>query len=79
MTAMQLGGGRATKESDIDLRVGVVLHKKVGDHVAAGESLAAIHAASYADVGPASARLFAAYTVAEEKPEKPPFIKAIIK
>lgn len=79
LTAMQLGGGRATKESDIDLRVGVVLHKKVGDRVAAGESLATIHAASYADVGAASARLAAAYTVTDEKPEKPPFIKAIVK
>ena len=41
---MHLGGGRATKDSEIDLSVGLVLHKKVGDAVAAGESLASIHA-----------------------------------
>lgn len=42
--AMLLGAGRATKESEIDLAVGIVLHKKVGDSVETGESLATIHA-----------------------------------
>jgi pyrimidine-nucleoside phosphorylase len=41
--AMLLGAGRATKESEIDLAVGIVLQKKIGDPVNAGESLAAIH------------------------------------
>ena len=45
LVSMKLGGGRATKEDVIDPRVGVVLHKKLGDPVAEGESLAAIHAA----------------------------------
>lgn len=44
--AMLLGAGRATKESIIDLAVGIVLHKKVGDKVKVGESLATIHANS---------------------------------
>ena len=38
-----LGGGRETKESVIDLSVGIVLTKKVGSHVKAGEPLAYIH------------------------------------
>jgi pyrimidine-nucleoside phosphorylase len=42
--AMLLGAGRATKESEIDLAVGLVLNKKVGDKVKAGESLVTIHA-----------------------------------
>lgn len=42
--AMLLGAGRATKESEIDLAVGLVLHKKVGDKVSEGESLVTIHA-----------------------------------
>jgi pyrimidine-nucleoside phosphorylase len=42
--AMLLGAGRATKASKIDLAVGLVLHKKVGDKVSKGESLATIHA-----------------------------------
>lgn len=44
--AMLLGAGRATKESVIDLAVGIVLHKKVGDQVNTGESLATIYANS---------------------------------
>lgn len=42
--AMMLGAGRATKDSVIDLAVGIVLHKKVGDYVTEGESLATIYA-----------------------------------
>lgn len=43
LAAMLLGAGRATKEDKIDFAAGIVLHKKVGDPVAAGESLATIH------------------------------------
>lgn len=42
--AMLLGAGRATKDAQIDLAVGIVLNKKVGDPVKAGESLATLHA-----------------------------------
>ncbi|MCC3358243.1 pyrimidine-nucleoside phosphorylase [Bacillus sp. REN16] len=41
--AMLLGAGRATKESSIDLAVGLVLQKKIGDKVSKGESLVTIH------------------------------------
>ncbi|WP_099351767.1 pyrimidine-nucleoside phosphorylase [Fredinandcohnia onubensis] len=41
--AMLLGAGRATKESSIDLAVGLVLRKKIGDKVSKGESLVTIH------------------------------------
>ncbi|QPA29930.1 pyrimidine-nucleoside phosphorylase [Thermaerobacillus caldiproteolyticus] len=41
--AMLLGAGRATKESTIDLAVGLVLRKKVGDEVKKGESLVTIY------------------------------------
>ena len=43
IAAMMLGAGRATKESEIDLAVGIVLHKKVGDAVKKGEVLLTIH------------------------------------
>ncbi len=43
VASMMLGAGRATKEDTIDLAVGLVLHKKVGDKVAEGESLLTIH------------------------------------
>ena len=38
-----LGGGRERKEDSVDPAVGIVLHKKVGDRIAAQESLATIH------------------------------------
>lgn len=41
--AMLLGAGRATKESSIDLAVGLLLRKKVGDKVEKGESLVSIY------------------------------------
>ncbi|MCR8636875.1 pyrimidine-nucleoside phosphorylase [Paenibacillus radicis (ex Xue et al. 2023)] len=43
VTAMMLGAGRATKEDHIDLAVGIVLHKKVGDYVSAGETIAELY------------------------------------
>ena len=79
MVSMHLGGGRATKESEIDLSVGVVLHKKVGDSVAAGESLATIHAADEVSARAAVQELAACYTITPEHPEHKPFIKAIIR
>lgn len=42
--AMMLGAGRAEKDSQIDLAVGIVLHKKIGDAVKEGEALLTIHA-----------------------------------
>lgn len=44
VAAMMLGAGRATKEDKIDFAVGIVLRKKVGDRVEAGEPLATIYA-----------------------------------
>lgn len=43
VASMMLGAGRQTKEDDIDLSVGIVLNKKVGDKVNVGESLLTIH------------------------------------
>ncbi|MBC2017138.1 pyrimidine-nucleoside phosphorylase [Listeria seeligeri] len=44
IAAMILGAGRATKEDEINLAVGLMLRKKVGDPVKAGESLVTIFA-----------------------------------
>ncbi|QUX18563.1 pyrimidine-nucleoside phosphorylase [Staphylococcus haemolyticus] len=43
VASMMLGAGRQTKEDEIDLSVGIVLNKKVGDVVKEGESLLIIH------------------------------------
>lgn len=44
--SVEIGAGRAVKGAAIDHSVGFVLHKKIGDRVALGESLATVHAAS---------------------------------
>ena len=79
LVAMRLGGGRATKDSSIDHGVGIVLHKKVDEPVAAGESLATIHAADEPAARKAVAELTACYTITPDAPPAAPFIKAIIR
>lgn len=79
LVSMRLGGGRATKDSTIDYGVGIVLHKKVDEPVAAGESLATIHAADEAAARKAVAELTACYTITPDAPPAAPFIKAIIR
>ena len=73
-----LGGGRETKESRIDLSVGLVLCKKKGDAVRKGEPLAVIHANDEELLGQAAERLASAYTLTEMKPEAIPLIKEVI-
>jgi pyrimidine-nucleoside phosphorylase len=43
VSAMKLGAGRATMSDVIDMSAGIVLQKKVGDYVKAGETLAIAH------------------------------------
>lgn len=43
VASLLLGAGRMTTESVIDLSVGVILHKKIGDNVKEGDKLLTIH------------------------------------
>ncbi len=79
MISMHLGGGRETKDSEIDLSVGLILHKKVGDHVEIGESLGTIHARDEKTAEEAAALLRACCTFSDEPVERPAFIKAVIR
>lgn len=74
--AMLLGAGRATKESQIDLAVGLVLNKKVGDPVRAGESLVTIHANREA-VDEVKEKLYASIRIAGQA-EAPALIRGIV-
>jgi len=65
LAAKALGAGRERKDATIDLAVGIVLEKKIGDPVAAGETLAVIHARSATDAENVAKRVSAAFTVAE--------------
>ncbi|WP_188453739.1 pyrimidine-nucleoside phosphorylase [Virgibacillus oceani] len=71
--AMMLGAGRATKESVIDLAVGIVLHKKIGDHVNEGETLLTIHA-NQDSIEEVKDKLYASITISDEQVTAPPLI-----
>ena len=79
LISMHLGGGRATKESAIDLSVGVVLRKKVGDSVEAGESLAVIHASCGEKAREAAQMLLGCYEFSDEPVARPKLIKQIVR
>lgn len=64
--AMVLGAGRVTKDSVIDLAVGLVLNKKVGDFVEAGKSIVTIHSNSE-NVEDARRRIYEAYSIVEQE------------
>ena len=73
-----LGGGRETKESEIDLSVGLVLRGKVGDFVKKGESIAVIHGNDRDKIAQAKERFLKAYSFSKSPVEKKPFIKGVI-
>lgn len=77
VAAMKLGAGRATKESVIDLAVGIVLHKKVGDAVAAGESLATIHSNSE-NVSEVMEMIYDSYNLSDKEVTAPTLVYAEI-
>ena len=79
LVSMHLGGGRVTKESEIDLSVGLILNKKVGDRVEAGESLGTIHATNMEKAEQAAELLRGCYTIVPDPVEKPAFIKGIVR
>src|SRR4051794_27891364 len=68
--ALRLGAGRRAKDDQIDHAVGIVLLKKRGDAVEAGESLAEIHARDEASVGAAIDDVLAGYEIADDVPQE---------
>ncbi len=77
--ALMLGGGRETKDSEIDLSVGIVLHKKVGDYVKKGDALAAIYANDAGKLAAARERFLKACYFGEKAPDAGKFIKGIVR
>ena len=67
-----LGGGRERKEDSVDPAVGIVIHKKIGDKVSAGESLCTIHCHSDAQAARAKALLKEAIKSQTLRPRTPP-------
>jgi pyrimidine-nucleoside phosphorylase len=64
-TAVELGAGRARKSDPIDHAVGIVIHRKVGDFVPAGEKLFTVYANRQDRLEAAKARILGAYQWSE--------------
>lgn len=73
-----LGGGRERKEDAVDFSVGIVLHKKVGDRVAAGEPLATIHYNAESKAARARQLIEASCEIADTAPATRPLIHRVI-
>lgn len=78
ISAMKLGGGRETKESEIDLSVGILINKKVGDSVKKGEKIATLYANDNAKLEAALSELEQSYSYSQTPVERPKLIKTII-
>ena len=63
-----LGGGRERKEDQIDPAVGLEFHKRIGDRVEKGETLATIHYNADAKLAEAAELITASYEIGESAP-----------
>jgi pyrimidine-nucleoside phosphorylase len=71
-----LGAGRETKESEIDFTAGIQIHKKTGDYVTQGETIATLYSSVDTGFQGASDLLTKAYTIGDKKPEEEKLILA---
>ncbi|MFS0784493.1 pyrimidine-nucleoside phosphorylase [Bacillus sp. 1P06AnD] len=75
--AMILGAGRATKESIVDLAVGLMLHKKIGDEVKKGDTIVTIHS-NRENVEDVMERIYESYRISPTKVADPVLVHAEI-
>lgn len=78
MTSLILGGGRETKESEIDLTVGMKIHAKIGDEVTTKTPIATLYANDQEKLSAAKERFLKAYTISSEKVNAPNHIHGIV-
>lgn len=77
VASLLLGAGRMTKDSVIDLSVGVVLQKKIGDYVNEGDTLITIHS-NDKDIAQVKNKLYSSFQMSDKKVSSPTLIYEII-
>jgi pyrimidine-nucleoside phosphorylase len=78
VASMLLGGGREKKEDSVDPAVGLVLEKKIGDAVKAGENLCTVHYNLDARLIPAVRLLSESFEIGDQVPPAAPLVRKII-
>ncbi len=76
IASVLLGAGRQTKDDIIDFAAGLILHKKVGDHVKAGEPLATLYAEDETRFAQAEKMFLSAYCFSDVPVNKPALVLA---
>ena len=78
LASQHAGAGREKKEDEIDMAAGIVLAKKTGDEVRKGDLLCTVYGNDNAKAEAGAAEARKAYTIGQDRPEKPVLIKEII-
>ena len=76
--AKLLGAGREHKTDELDLAVGIVMKKRLGDAVKRGEVLATLHVGEKSDRIGAYNLLMKAIRIGDSRPERLPLIRGVV-
>ena len=76
--AKALGAGRDKKEDEIDLSVGLVMKKRVGDRIEPGEAFVTMHISSISDVNRAEQLIMDSVTLSDTPVDAPELIRGVI-
>ena len=79
IASVLLGAGRNCKEDALDYGAGIVLKKKYGEAVRAGETIAVLYASEKERLAPAAEKFLSACTVQRERPNEEPLIYELVR
>ena len=74
VSSVVLGAGRLTKDDAIDHAAGIILRKKRGDKVNAGDTIATLYTNNESKIADAERMLLGAVVISDTKPEAEPLI-----
>ena len=79
MASLMSGAGRQTFDSEIDYGAGIVLQKKLGDYVQAGETIASVFSSDENKLLEAADRVFESYSFSEEAVSRNTLIYKVVR
>lgn len=78
IASVVLGAGRETKDDIIDMSAGIILHKKNGDYVNEGDTLATLYTCDETTLPSAEEKFLSAYVISDTMPKEEKLIYKII-